>query len=299
MMMPVRRDLHFELPTGQALTEWHPAGYHVSMFINTLSLLFPIGERFFIDAVRSHRDQVNDPELQQAITAFIGQEAMHGREHQELNDLLKAQGYPVEDIERFVFRLLKWVENRYFGSRRFREAGPLNGTIALEHFTAILADALLSDPELLGDSEPAVKAMLQWHAMEETEHKAVAFDVWERVMGRGPRAYLYRVLGQVTATLTLAGVMAWAYTRMLRAAPEKRKDAGSRRRLRRFAFGRSGPFRRIIPNYLDYFRPGFHPWDHDNRHLLAGMDRFQEQQPEVALPSPDPAHGSIAAATPA
>ncbi len=275
MMMPVRRNMKFSLPADAALTTWHPSGYHVSMFVNTLSLLFPIGERFFIDAVRAHRAQVTDAGLQEAISAFIGQEAMHGREHQELNDLLKAQGYPVREIEDFTYRLLKRVEKGRFGSAGFRKAAPLNSTIALEHFTAILADAALRHPDVLDGAQPEVRAMLRWHAMEETEHKAVAFDVWKAVHAGSPREYRYRVLGQVAATVTLFGVLAWAYPKMLRAKRQRRDHLRGGLQLANFLFGRPGIFRRVLPDYLDYFRQDFHPWDHDNREFLVEMGELE------------------------
>ncbi len=284
MMMPIRRNMKFSLPNGVALTEWHPAGYHVSMFVNTLSLVFPVGERFFIDAVRAHRDQIQDPVLAEAVTAFIGQEAMHGREHQELNDLLKAQGYPVEEIEQFTYRLLKRVEKRFIGTAAFRASAPLGGTIALEHFTAILADAALRNPDVLGGAHPVVRDMLRWHAMEETEHKAVAFDVWKAVYGTNAREYVHRASGQVMATVTLFGVLAWAYPKMLRAKPARRGHLRGMLQLANFLLGRPGIFRRVFFDYLDYYRPHFHPWDQDNRDLLRDMDALEGSYLDQPVP---------------
>lgn len=82
-MQPTRRDLHFKLST-ESVSNWHAEGPQVTHFFNALSIFFPVGERFFIHTVRQYRERVTDPELQKAITAFIGQEAMHGREHEEV-----------------------------------------------------------------------------------------------------------------------------------------------------------------------------------------------------------------------
>ncbi|MCA3859791.1 MAG: metal-dependent hydrolase, partial [Burkholderia sp.] len=83
-MMPVRRDIRFALPPERA-RDWHVQGVPVTHFMNALSLLFPAGERFFMDSVRNYRDQIEDPELKKQVIGFIGQEAMHTREHIEYN----------------------------------------------------------------------------------------------------------------------------------------------------------------------------------------------------------------------
>jgi len=90
-MMPVRRDLRFNLPPERAC-DWHAQGSHVTHFFNALSLLFPAGERFFMDSVRHYRDDIDDPVLKKQVLGFIGQEAMHTREHVEYNDLLQQAG---------------------------------------------------------------------------------------------------------------------------------------------------------------------------------------------------------------
>ena len=94
-ILPTRRNLRFKLNPSKALT-WHQDGRNVSQFLNTLSLFFPVGERFFIDSVRHYRDRVQDPDLKKAVAAFIGQEAMHGREHEEYNGFVNEAGVPIE-----------------------------------------------------------------------------------------------------------------------------------------------------------------------------------------------------------
>jgi len=200
-ILPIRRDIKFNLPADK-VTEWHKAGMHVSQFFNTMSLFFPVGERFFIDAVRAHRDHVTDTELNKAVTAFIGQEAMHGREHEELNELLEAAGVPAVAQEKFVYNLLKTVE------KVTPKIFPLVGTVALEHLTAILADSLLRNPETVNGSDERFVAPWNWHALEETEHKAVAFDLYEVVMKNKPiQAYLLRTFGLVLATTIFLSIM--------------------------------------------------------------------------------------------
>ncbi len=256
-MHPVRRNLDFKLPADKA-ADWHPWGRHVTTFFNTLSLFFPVGERFFIHSVRHYRDRITDPALQEAVTGFIGQEAMHGREHDEYNAHVAGAGLPVLDQEAEVERLLEALK---------KDAPPalqLSATVALEHLTAILADGLLREPRLIEGSDERYRDLWLWHALEETEHKAVAFDVYRRMFGETPRAYAVRVSGFVVSNLIFWTLFARYYVRNLRAQNEHRNWRGWLRVLN-FHWGTPGGLRRVIPAWLAYFRPGFHPWDHDNR----------------------------------
>jgi predicted metal-dependent hydrolase len=160
-IMPVRRNLKFHVPDDTVLN-WHDKGPGISQFFNTLSLFFPEGERFFINSVRKYRDQIDDPELQEAVRNFIGQEAMHGREHEDYNQKMVAAGLPVDKQEAIVTRLLSLI------SRFLPNAMQLSATVALEHLTAILADVLLREPELIDGSDPQYQKLWHWHALEET-----------------------------------------------------------------------------------------------------------------------------------
>lgn len=42
----------------------------------------------------------------------------------------------------------------------------------------------------------------------------------------------------------------------------------------RYTFGEIGVLRKQLRNYADYFRPNFHPWDHDNRQYMEQMRQF-------------------------
>ena len=104
-MQPVRRDLSFPIDKKNIL-DWHPAGRQVGLFMNCMSILFPVGERFFISSVRNYQDDIRDPKLRKAVRAFIGQEAMHGREHEIYNAALQEAGIPAEKMEAEVKGLL-------------------------------------------------------------------------------------------------------------------------------------------------------------------------------------------------
>ncbi|MEC9358018.1 MAG: metal-dependent hydrolase [Pseudomonadota bacterium] len=274
-MLPERRDLTFKLDP-ERVCDWHPAGRHVTHFMNALSIFFPEGERFFINSVRHYRNDIRDPELKMAVVAFIGQEAMHSREHVEYNALMARAGLPADRLEGFVGRLLKRVRDKTPPDHR------LSATIALEHFTAIMANQLLKSRAQVAGTTPGYADLWHWHALEETEHKAVAFDVYREVVGSGPRAYVLRVYGLLAASVIFWGLVFGFHLRMIRADRKARGLRGWWSTVR-YLFLREAVLIRLIPQWLDYFKPGFHPWQHDNRAHLAEMDEVMTR----AAPPPD------------
>lgn len=241
----------------------------MSHVIAVLSGMFPQGEDFFVRAVRDCRDQITDPELLAQIKGFIGQEVTHGREHDTLNQQLADLGYASMRVDRGVKRRLALVD-RVFSLRRRVAA-----TAALEHFTATAAEVLLEDPEaqrLLGESE--VRSLLLWHALEESEHKAVAFDA-ARAIGLSERQRIW-VMRETTATFLL--LIVWHTTLSMLRDPATYKPwvlVPSLLRLRTSPFLRRSVIRRI----RSYNKPGFHPDDWDASALIAHwkQELFGEQ----------------------
>ena len=273
-MMPTRRDLRFKLKPS-SVSNWHEQGPFVTHFINAMSLSFPEGERYFIHTVRHYRDRVTDPELQKAVTAFIGQEAMHGREHEDYNRLLAQAGLPAKELEAHATRFFNMLK------MRLPATAQLAVTIAQEHFTAIVGELVLTDPRMIAGADSRLSALWRWHALEETEHKAVAFDVYETAMGRGLKAYALRTSSMV---LTTAGFMALVlyYQQQLLKADKQARGWQGLGGFVNFMFRSPALLPRLALPWLAYFRPGFHPWDHDNRHLLTQMDALvAETQPEM------------------
>jgi predicted metal-dependent hydrolase len=266
-IMPVRRDYRFHLADSR-IHDWNPAGIHWTQFMNTLSIFFPAGERFFIESVRHYREQITDPELAQAVKAFIAQEAMHTREHVDYNKAMVEGGLPVVELERLVAVGLKNAR------RSLPKPVQLATTIALEHLTALLADIILRDPAFLKGADERYKSLWIWHAVEETEHKGVAYDVYEKVMGRGLAAYGLRV-----GTFVVANAIFWSvfypYWFAMVKSSGKAGDLRGWMKAFRYQWGRPGGLRRILPGWLDYFRPGFHPWDHDNRAFLPQAEQLR------------------------
>jgi uncharacterized protein len=260
--VPVRdvrtRRIGFDYPTGSLSRHYVDGDLIMSHVVAVLSAMFPEGEDFFVRAVRRHAEQVDDPQLQVQVRGFIGQEVTHGREHRALNERLQQMGYPTRRVDRSTKRGLALYE------RFAPPMVPLAMTAALEHYTATLAETLLTSERaqaLLGDSE--VRSMLLWHALEESEHKAVAFDVYKavggsermRVMTMNVLRYGFVMGMTVQVVLSLLGD---------RDAYRPRVLVASWRRFRRSPL----VSRAVWEQLRDYNRPDFHPDDRDTTGLV-------------------------------
>jgi predicted metal-dependent hydrolase len=232
-------------------TAWH----------NALSATFPRGEAFFIEAVKAHRAGA-DPKLEAEIRAFVRQEINHTREHVAFNRLAEDAGYDIAKIDKRVEQLLALTKGR-------PPIANLLVTMALEHYTAMMAHEFLANPSHFEDSDPEVRAMWRWHAVEEIEHKGVAYDTFEhatrdwtpfrRWMRRSvvmlivTRRFLFNRWIDAMDLLAQDGITGWK----------------ARWGLFKYLTVTPGVLRRIFPAWLSYFRPGFHPWDHDDRALIG------------------------------
>jgi predicted metal-dependent hydrolase len=257
-MTVIRRDLSFGFDAARVRRDWCNGDPYITTFMNALSMLFPEGEKFFVNAVKQNQDAVTDPELRREIGGFIGQEAMHGREHRVFNDMLVAHGYDsAPEIERRLRKMLIGVK------RGLDKKSQLAVTVALEHFTALLGEAVLKNEHMHGEVDESMHPLWLWHAFEETEHKSVAFDVYLAAGG----GYLRRVLMMLLTTIGFLTVHTIVHMRFLKAR-------GILFRPWRWIHGirviwiYPGFLTRVIPGYLQYFIPGFHPTDRDTSGLL-------------------------------
>ena len=224
----------------------------------SLSAVFPDGEEFFVRSVRHFRDRITDRQLKRQVAGFIGQESVHGREHRVFNDRLDELGYPTKRFERLTRRGLALRE------RLLSPESNLAATAALEHFTATLAELVLTSEEvrrLFGD--PAVRDLFVWHALEESEHKAVAFDVY-RAVGGGERLRTWTMNGICVGFLV--GMSAQVVVSLL-GDPATYRRGNLRRSWHTF---RTSPLadRALWRQLRDYNRPDFHPDDRDTTALV-------------------------------
>lgn len=244
----VVRRLLIDLETPFA-RHWCGGDAFRSALFNALSMSFPIGEQFFIDAVKNGLNAL-PPERQEKFRAevqgFIGQEATHRRIHSLFNVHLERQGLVNEWEPRAAARL-----------KRLEGADPrhaLGITAANEHFTAILAEWMLGTPDLFAGSEPRLRTMWLWHSSEESEHKSTAFDVYQALGGnhewrviwfrRVTMIFLGDTLRQTVDNLRRDGEL-WQWRTWMSAA--------------RWLFGKRGLARATLKPWYAYFRQDFHP----------------------------------------
>jgi predicted metal-dependent hydrolase len=261
----IRRRVNLDIASAR-VPGWFAEQPMIEHGLSATSFLFPTGEAFFAESVRYYLDRIDDSVLKAQTRDFIYQEAVHAKEHARANETLKG-AYPYgAEIERFNTALMRFL------SRWTPHSTQLAVTCALEHFTAMLADEVLShQDELIPKVDPAMAALMFWHAAEETEHKAVCFDVYQAVVGKGVFAWAHRVTTMAVVSLFSLGAIA-VFSALIR-RKMRRSESGSgdaswaahAPRLNLSGLWRSG-FKKL---YFDYYRPSFHPWGHDNSRLVA------------------------------
>lgn len=260
-MIPEVRRPNFELPADMPRYWWDndPAK---TLLLAALSSGFPPGERFFIDSVRYYQDRITDPELQQAIRGFIGQEAHHSREHKALNGFLEDRGINLGRLEREIQVFMDWMRNNLSPERQ------LAHTVAVEHFTALMAEEFLLKYDALDEMDPHMAPIWAWHAIEESEHKAVAFDVYKTVGGsefvRATEMLFVSVVFPVFTTVHLVQLMK---------ADGQLGNFRSWGKALNYMWGKPGVFRKLLPSYLKFYSPRFHPWNNDARDLVEKAKR--------------------------
>lgn len=269
---PVRR-MNFNFDDVPEYWANNSAG--ITHFLTALSALFPDGEKLFIDSVRAVRyhPAIKDNEaLQKEISAFIGQEAMHTQEHVNFNFSAQKYGHDVGKFERETGVVIQTARKAFaklvkpFGMTQ--EMVDLTATTALEHFTATIASQLLTNKhiqELMTD--PTMSYMWYWHAVEENEHKAVAFDVYESIFGKGVKAYALRSSALVMAMTLIFLVQSSFVIRLLKDDGKLNlKELGT---IYKYAYSPSkGIIAGMTKEMLAYFKPNFHPNDLDTVSLL-------------------------------
>ena len=247
---------------GRPTLRWWNGGDPIATaFYNGMSVTFPLGEAFFIESVRNFRHAVS-PHQQAQIDAFIKQEAAHSREHTHFNKQVHEAGFEVASIETELAR-------RLAKAKEYPAVANLATTVALEHFTAIIAHALLKSERHFKGAAADAARLWKWHAIEEIEHKAVAFDTF------------------LAATVNMSSFKRWKFRSLVMLQSTKNFLRGRVRNMSHFfdqdginkpatwlrAAGYlliyPGLLRQIIPAWLAFFRPGFHPWQQDDRALLA------------------------------
>lgn len=268
------RDMRFD--RGELNERWWLGNAPIATaFYNALSATFPRGEAFFVDSVRAFRNDVPE-KLAREIRAFTKQEVIHSREHLAFNKRLAAAGYDLSRLEQDII-------DEIGDPSAFPPIVNLAGTMAMEHFTAIMAKELLTNPRHLENADRDAQEMWRWHVVEEIEHKGVAYDTYlvaTAAMSR-PKRWALK-----SAIMIQVSWVFWKlrYRGMLDLLRQDGLSGMSVHfRILWFLVGSPGILRRLLPAWLSFFLPGFHPWNHDDRELIRAFDsEYEAARPVVS-----------------
>ncbi|MDR6715179.1 putative metal-dependent hydrolase [Pseudomonas hunanensis] len=255
--MVVRR-YPFDLEAALA-TDWYGGDRYRTIIANALSIPLPSGERMFIRALRHYLDSIDSPVLREEVKIFFKQESTHTQEHVKYNRwICQHRGYDLAPIEApykdHNEHLCEYGEPRLL----------LATTVCMEHLTAIVSHLLISDPRWLAEADPRVRDFWLWHSVEEVEHKAVAFDVYLQVCG--DKEFLDQVMRRTV--LQLAQNLQFTACQMYMMEGGRPRDIRQWLQETPFLHGEHGLLAEIVRHVEDFYRPDFHPWDHDNRTLI-------------------------------
>lgn len=274
-MSILKRDIDFGIGKMPA-PRWCDDDEIRTAFFDAFSLFLPEGERFFIRSVHHYLPQITDPRLLNHIKGFSAQEAYHTREHEAYNGAMRGEGLPVDEIYQHIRKLLGTVKGNL---------ERLSVTVGLEHLTACLGYVTLKYPEILSHSDPRYREIWTWHSLEEVEHKAVAFEVFQVVSAKLPKwkAYLLRCGSMLLATKYISRMQFDLAIEILRARGYK-TTWRNKFALLWVMLGTPGYYRRIFWYYLSFLKPNFfpshgeelayaQPWrEHFNRRAAIGQD---------------------------
>lgn len=253
---PVRRmDYNFE-NTPKYWCANDPAMTH---YFTGLSTLFPEGESYFVRLVRALREHAKLNEaIDREISAFIGQEAMHSKEHHAFHISAQQHGLNPESLEKVTGIVLKGLE------KIFSKKWNLLVTVGLEHYTAVLVVSMMETVnEYMTDK--TIRDLWLWHSVEETEHKAVAFDLYEYLYGNGLNAYFPRVT-IFTLSLILITRLSTIYQIVLMKRDKQLSNLKTWQNFFNFA---AKQYKTFIPKFFEYYRYDFHPNQTNEKNLVA------------------------------
>ncbi|HET8707900.1 MAG TPA: metal-dependent hydrolase [Pseudomonadales bacterium] len=255
------RPMEFEFE--QTPEFWYNNDPFLTIFLTALSATFPDGEKQFIHSVRHFENQITDPQLKAQIKAFIGQEAHHSKQHDGLNNFMKRKGYAVETVEIGMKKMAKYMRTKLSPKVQ------LANTVSAEHITAIMADYFMRlDPQQLKNLHESVRRVWAWHAIEETEHKAVAFDVFKQTVNDDG-------LRRFNMALTTVLFVLHTNISMLQLMPQTGHMGDLKMWFKglNFFWGPSGMVWKILPQYLAFYKRDFHPNQLDNSAAVEATKR--------------------------
>ncbi len=240
---------------------WVRQDVFATALFNAFSAVFPHGESFMVRSIKPWQNRMPE-KLALDVKNFVEQESAHAREHGNMNQFLADAGYDLKPLEQTIKGFVRFFRNR-------SEMLCLGVTMCTEHFTSIIGAEVLKNDHHLAGSDPELHELWVWHAIEEVEHKAVAFDVWQYATRDWSGLRKYAVRCGILTLVTISFLINRTRGQMQLLSQDGIPAGRAIRGLVAHGFGRGGLARNIFKPWLSFFRPGFHPWDLDDRALLA------------------------------
>ncbi|MDH4396304.1 MAG: metal-dependent hydrolase [Limnobacter sp.] len=256
------RDVKFDFDLSQLKKHWFNNDPWMTHLFNGLFCAVPDGERWVMQSARKQMGKLKDEKSIETVKRFIKQEASHSREHDLVNAIMLNFGVPADKAEKFFKQVRQKVQAVSSDDMQASIAA------AIEHFTAVLSEVLLESPDLFDDMDPKIRSLVYWHMVEETEHKAVSHELFEQTVGKGPKQYLMRVTGLV-GTFGFGFYAVFFNMFYLLYADKQLGNVASAVRMLKIIGYQPGFVRKILMACVPYLKPGFHPWERDNRALIA------------------------------
>ena len=249
----------FNFPDGKS-RYWINDSVYITHAYNTASLMLPTVEKYFAQFFQINTKQLNlSQEEKQELSLFIRQEASHGMEHQQFNQLLEKEGYPVKKIQNMVQKKIDTIKSKWSIKNQFAFIA------ALEHFTAILSPLVLENPSYLNGVQPEIKKLWEWHAVEEIEHKSVAFNIYTAAKG----GYWRRVFIMILTTLQFFYLINRIRFTLIKHDNEL-WNIKEYFKLSYYVLISPGWTIKPMRRYFAYYSPSFHPSHKDESSLIEG-----------------------------
>ncbi|MFT5571382.1 MAG: putative metal-dependent hydrolase [Cryomorphaceae bacterium] len=240
-------------------TKFHSGNPVLSAFWVGLSATFPLGEAEFIRSVKLFEGRVIDPKLKADVADFAAQEAHHGLQHKKLNKHFDDNGFSTKKVEALIGEEINKRSAKWSDKKR------LMHTVCAEHVTAVMAHYALTHPNSMHEVPESFRNMFLWHAIEEIEHKSVAFDVYQSTVG-DMAALKRHYFGFIFYEFPLSYFL---ITRFLLKDRGHKATWAERKGLFKFLFGKGGMISSVKHLYMMFFKKGFHPWNHDDSALIG------------------------------
>ncbi|MEH6662310.1 MAG: metal-dependent hydrolase [Parasphingorhabdus sp.] len=260
---------------------WHPNRREWSHMANGASLTMPYLEPFLIKTVRQALKMASNGQLKKDVHGFIAQEGNHFQNHRRYNEILKRHYPELAEVEDEMAADYKRFQSK---SPRWR----LAYTAGFETMTMGITEWLIGERrDLFKNADPSVASLILWHMVEETEHKNVAYDLYQDLYGQ----YWPRAWGLIYASWHVAWSSRKSYRRMLKRDGLWNSPAS---RLRLWAM----VMRFLVktsPAMLRSLVPGYHPGKVKDPDWVARWTKAYTDLPEGKIPLLDTGNADIPA----